>query len=130
MSRFNRAPYRPDSETWDRYVIRAGHYTEHRVCACCLGIIANAEGCHDDACDTCGQDVGEGHFAAMARAHPGHLSLGAFTDECGHESGSDEHIEQCESLGFVQSSCTWCGVYSHGDRYAAIFWPARPEVTP
>lgn len=127
MDRFNRSPYRPDSETWDQYVIRAGHYTVHRVCGCCESIIANGEGCDNEQCQTCGQDVGEGLFAAASRSYPGHLTLGAFTRDCTHEAERDEHCDQCESFGFMRSSCTWCGNPVHGDRVAAIFWPAQAD---
>lgn len=127
MDRFDRSPYRPGWETWGQYVVRAGHYTTHRVCGCCESIIANGQGCHSDQCATCGRDVGEGLFAAASRAEPGHLTLGAFIDDCGHDaSDSEEHVEQCERFGFMQSSCTWCGTPLHGDRVAAIFWPAQP----
>lgn len=125
--RFNRAPWNQARETWDQYVIRAGHYTEHRICTCCESIIANAEGCHDAACLTCGGDDGGGRFAQMSRVHRGYLTLGAFTDECGHEAVSEEHREQCESFGYQHMSCTWCGDYMHGDRVAAVFWPASPQ---
>ena len=128
MHKFDMSPFKPGSETWDQYVIRAGQYTVMGICSCCLIITANGDPCGEDDCETCRPD---GQYEKYFIAYPGHVTLGAFTDDCGHDLSTDkgarEHTDICEDLGYRTFRCTLCGQSDHGDRYAAIHWPARPE---
>jgi len=128
MSKFNPAPWRRGAETWEQYVIRAGLYAELSVCGCCLFIIANGETCADDDCTTCAEGGG---YDRYFQGNRGHVSLGRFTDECGHDTQDQDqhetHINDCERFGFRWSSCDLCRSGDGGDRYAAVFWPERPD---
>jgi hypothetical protein len=114
---------RPD-ETAFQWARRTGMYSQLRICVCCVMIEANGEGCADP-CPTC--DEG-GLYEQAYAAEPGHVvTLGALTDECGHDlSDTDQvesHREECERFGFVAWGCDLCGSHLHGDKEAAVWWP-------
>jgi len=113
-------------ETAFQWARRTGMYSQARICTCCMIIEANGESCGEgDECFTCKPGGG---YELFYQANPNtHVSLGAFTDECGHDwqddTQAEAHMEGCERFGFCQSSCDLCGDHHHGDRYAATFMP-------
>lgn len=115
-------------ETTFQWARRTGQYAEVQICTCCMIIEANGDACGNDECDTC-RDGGwyESAYAAGWHGAPFTVTLGAFTDECGHDlDDSDQaetHSESCERFGFTVWSCELCESPLHGDRYAAVIWP-------
>lgn len=88
--------------------------TNLRICVDCLYVLAN------------GVDSDEQAIAAenMAKLWKNtNITLGALTDECGHnDATSEEHAYNCEQLGFSWSPCDGCGSTLGGDRHAATAW--------
>lgn len=118
-------------ETAFQWAHRTGQYAELKICTCCMIIEANGDPCGDDECATCKPGgLYEQAYAAGWKAlggAPFTVTLGAFTDECGHDWQDDDqaeaHTEGCERYGFTQSACDLCGCHLHGDRYAATLMP-------
>jgi hypothetical protein len=120
---------RPD-ETAFMWARRTGHYSRILICGCCLIIEANGDRCGNDECETC-RDGGLYERAWLALTGRT-LTLGDFTDECGHDLADDAqaeaHSEECERYGFAAWPCGLCGASCHGDRHRAVLWPREiPE---
>ena len=87
-----------------------------RICVDCLFDEANGE-CGNEPQHGCDSPTFADRWAGY------HMTLGAFTDECGHADDDEAHAEECERLGFSWSDCEWCGSSFGGDRFAAVAWP-------
>lgn len=114
-------------ETEFQWARRTGMYSRIKICTCCMIIEANGDPCGDDECETC-RDGGLYERAWLALTGRT-LTLGDFTDDCGHDlddiDQAELHAERCERYGFSRSSCDLCEDGSHGDRYRAVLWPKR-----
>jgi hypothetical protein len=112
-------------ETVFQWARRTGMYSELRICSCCMVIEANGDPCGDDDCGTCRPG---GLYEQSVNYAEASYTLGAVTDECGHNLDDQEdcnaHAEDCENFGFMHRGCDMCGSPLHGDKYAAIRWPA------
>jgi hypothetical protein len=94
-------------------------YRSIRICVDCLFDHANGE-CGNETEHGCADQKGWPDWSGY------YLTLGATTDECGHNLDVDDeaHAEDCEQHGFSWASCQWCGSTLGGDRFAATAWPA------
>lgn len=99
--------------------------TAIRICVDCLFDHANGE-CGNEAEHGCGAPTFADRWVGYQ------ITLGAFTDDCGHADDADAeaHAEECERLGFSWSSCEWCGSSLGGDRFAAVAWPDTSGASP
>ena len=120
----------PDLQAWPgetafQWARRTGQYSRLLICGCCLIIEANGDPCGDDGCETC-RDGGL-YEQAWEGLTDRTLTLGEFTDDCGHdladEKQSEAHTEDCERYGFRAWPCDLCSSRYHGDRYRAVMWP-------
>lgn len=85
-----------------------------RICADCLGHLANGE------CGSCHQESGHDREPLSAVPADDNVTLGMFREDHAADCDSDEC--GCEDLGFSWSSCDGCGSRLGGDRYAATGW--------